>query len=59
MKLLRDTIYEADEGKVFKNKATGAVGCELILIGCADSILNYEEVDRPIEEIDKPTEVTE
>ena len=52
MKLLRETIYQADDGKVFKNKATGAVGCELILIGCADSIENYEEID-------KPTEVTE
>jgi hypothetical protein len=60
MKLLRETIYQADDGKVFKNKSTGAVGGELILIGCADSIENYEEIDKPTyEEIDKPTEVTE
>lgn len=59
MRFLRDTIYEADEGKVFKNSITGAVGDSLILLALTDSIINYEEVDKPIEEIDKPTEVTE
>ena len=52
MKFLRDTIYEADEGKVFKNINTGAIGDSLILLAVSDSIENYEEID-------KPTEVTE
>lgn len=59
MRFLRDTIYEADEGKVFKNISTGVIGDSLILLAVGDSILNYEEVDKPIEEVDKPTEVTE
>lgn len=51
MKLLRDTIYQADEGKVFKNINTGAIGDSFILLAMSDSILNYEEVDKPIEEV--------
>lgn len=47
MKHLRATIYEADSGKVFRNKNTLAVGCELILIGNSDCIDNYEEIDKP------------
>jgi len=48
MRFIRDTIYEADEGKVFKNINTGAIGDSLILLAMSDSILNYEEVDKPI-----------
>ena len=66
MRFIRDTIYQSDEGKVFKNINTGAIGDRLILLAMSDSILNYEEVDKPIEEVDKPieevdkpTEVTE
>ena len=40
----------AKEGKVFKNKLTGEVlGFELYL-GKNDSIDNYEQVDKPVEE---------
>lgn len=53
MRFIRDTIYEADDGKVFKNINTGAIGDSLILLAMSDSILNYEEVDRPIEEIEE------
>jgi len=49
MQLLRDTIWQASDGKVFKNKITGIIGCELILLAKNDSIDNYEEVDKPIE----------
>lgn len=54
MELLRDTIWKASEGKVFKNKITGVIGSELILLAKNDSLINYEEVDKPIEE--QPTE---
>ncbi len=50
MELLRDTIWQASEGKVFRNKATGVIGSELILLAVNDSIDNYEEADKPIEE---------
>ena len=40
----------AKEGKIFKNKLTGEIlGFELYL-GKNDSIDNYEEVDKPVEE---------
>ena len=40
----------AKEGKVFKNKLTGEMlGAELYL-GIHDSIDNYEQVDKPVEE---------
>ena len=40
----------AKEGKVFKNKLTGEMlGFELYL-GKEDSIDNYEQVDKPVEE---------
>lgn len=40
----------AKEGKVFKNKLTGEVlGFELY-IGKEDTIDNYEQVDKPVEE---------
>ena len=45
MELLRATIWQASEGKVFKNKNTGIVYSELILLAVSDSIDNYEEVD--------------
>ncbi len=54
MYLLRDTIWVADEGKVFRNKITGFVGCEVILLAVGDSIDNYEEVDKPVDP--EPTE---
>ncbi|MCK9544308.1 MAG: hypothetical protein M0R03_19995 [Novosphingobium sp.] len=53
MELIRATIWQASEGKVFKNIATGVIGSELILLAVSDSIENYEEVDKPAEE---PTE---
>lgn len=50
MELLRDTIWKASEGKVFKNKITGVIGSELVLLAKSDNIANYEETDKPIEE---------
>ena len=50
MELLRDTIWKASEGKVFKNKITGVIGSELVLLAKSDNIANYEEVDKPMEE---------
>ena len=49
MHILRETIWEAEDGKVFKNKNTGIVYSELILLAVSDSIDNYEEVDKPVE----------
>ena len=49
MQNLRSKIWQAEEGKVFQNKLTGIIGCELILVGCGDSIENYEEVNKPVE----------
>lgn len=46
---LSNIKYQADTGKVFKNKLSDFIGSELIIIGCNDSIDNYEEVDKPIE----------
>jgi hypothetical protein len=37
-------------GKVFKNKITGIIGSELILLAKSDKITNYEETDKPIVE---------
>jgi len=58
MELLRDTIWQASEGKVFKNKITGVIGSELILLAVSDSVDNYEEVDKPVEPepAEEPTE---
>lgn len=50
MELLRDTIWKASNGKVFKNKITGVIGSELVLLAKSDNIANYEEVDKPIVE---------
>jgi len=49
MELLRNTIWKASEGKVFKHKTTEVIGSELILLAVSDSIDNYEEVDKPVE----------
>lgn len=54
MELLRDTIWQASEGKVFKHKTTGVIGSELILLAVNDSIDNYEEVDKPEEPEEEP-----
>lgn len=57
MELLRATIWQASEGKVFKHKTTGVIGSELILLAVSDSIENYEEVDKPpVVEEEVPTE---
>lgn len=57
MHILRDTIWEAEDGKVFKSKITGETYSELILLAVSDSIDNYEEVDKPPEEpVEEPTE---
>lgn len=46
MRHLYATVYQADEGKIFKNKDSGEVLDGLILLAVTDGITNYEEVTR-------------
>jgi len=40
--------YIADKGKVWKSKVDGEVLSDCLILGCEDSIDNYEQVDEPI-----------
>lgn len=42
--------YKAEEGKVWKHKATGTILSSELYLGIQDSIDNYVQVDEPIEE---------
>lgn len=42
---IEGSLYIADEGKVFKNKKNPEICCSQLVLGRADSIDNYEEID--------------
>lgn len=49
--LLKQEIWQAEEGMQFKRKDTGSiVGTMLVRFAPSDSIDNYEEVDIPEQE---------
>ncbi len=41
-------IYEADEGKVWKNKISGDYLSTTLILGKEDKLANYEQVDPPV-----------
>lgn len=42
--------YIAEEGKVWKSKKENWVGSNILILGTNDSLENYEQVDKPVEE---------
>ena len=46
---IKDDLYEANEGYVFKNKFNGYM-CSIMKLANTDSIENYEVIEKPIEE---------
>ena len=49
MTKLPNGMYQADDGKVWQNKATLAIGGSLLLLGCKDSLDNWQEINKPVE----------
>lgn len=46
---IKDDLYKANEGYVFKNKFNGYT-CSIMKLANTDSIENYEVIEKPIEE---------
>lgn len=46
---IKDDLYEANEGYVFKNKFNDYI-CSIMKLANTDSIENYEVIEKPIEE---------
>lgn len=46
---IKDDLYEANEGYVFKNKFNDYI-CSIMKLANTDSIDNYEVIEKPIEE---------
>ena len=46
---IKDDLYEANEGYVFKNKFNDYM-CSIMKLANTDSIENYEVIEKPIEE---------
>lgn len=46
---IKDDLYEANEGYVFKNKFNDYI-CSVMKLANSDSIENYDVVEKPIEE---------
>ena len=46
---IKDDLYEANEGYVFKNKFNDYI-CSVMKLANTDSIENYEVIEKPIEE---------
>ena len=46
---IKDNLYEANEGYIFRNKDNGYT-CSIMKLANADSIENYEVIEKPIEE---------
>lgn len=42
---IEGSLYIADEGKVLRNKNNPEICCKQLVLGRADSIDNYEEID--------------
>ena len=52
---IKDDLYEANEGYVFKNKFNGYT-CSIMKLANTDSIDNYDVVEEPVEEVEtEPT----
>lgn len=45
----------AEEGKVWKSKREGWIGSEILVLGANDSLENYEQIYKPIEESENST----
>lgn len=50
---IKDNLYEAKEGYIFRNKDNGYT-CSIMKLANTDSIENYEIIEKPIEE--EPTD---
>ena len=46
---IKDNLYEANEGYIFRNKDNGYT-CSIMKLANTDSIENYEIIEKPIEE---------
>lgn len=46
---IKDDLYEANEGYVFKNKFNDYI-CSVMKLANTDSIENYEVIEEPVEE---------
>lgn len=46
---IKDDLYEANEGYVFKNKFNDYM-CSIMKLANTDSIDNYEVIEKPVEE---------
>ena len=46
---IKDDLYEANEGYVFKNKFNDYI-CSVMKLANTDSIDNYEVIEEPVEE---------
>ena len=46
---IKDDLYEANEGYIFRNKDNGYT-CSIMKLANTDSIENYEVIEKPIEE---------
>ena len=46
---IKDDLYEANEGYVFKNKFNDYM-CSIMKLANTDSIDNYEVIEEPVEE---------
>ena len=46
---IKDNLYEANEGYIFRNKDNGYT-CSIMKLANTDSIENYEVIEKPIEE---------
>ena len=46
---IKDDLYEANEGDVFKNKFNDYM-CSIMKLANTDSIDNYEVIEEPVEE---------
>lgn len=42
------TVYKAENGKVWKSKLDGAVLSNELILGKRDSLDNYEQIDTPV-----------
>ena len=52
---IKDDLYEANEGYVFKNKFNDYM-CSVMKLANTDSIENYEVIEEPVEEVEtEPT----
>ena len=44
-------MFKAEQGKVWKSKKEGWIGSDTLILASHDDISNYEQVDKPVEEV--------